>query len=309
MDVHDVIIIGSGAAGFAAGIYSVRYNLKTLVVGKDVGGQIAEAFEIDNYPGLPGVKGVELVNKFKEHAEKLGVNVRSFVEVSKVEKKKDSFLVTTSDNEQFYGKTVIFATGSGKRKMNIPGEKELAGRGVSYCATCDATFFRDKTVAVVGGGNVAVKSAIVLSDHAKKVYLIYRKTFDKMRAMPYWKDIAEKNPKIEMIFETVPVQILGESRVESVNIKGPAGVKPLKVDGVFVEIGSIPASGIAKEFGVRVDEKGFVIVQNDMYTNIPGVFAAGDLTTGSNHFEQIVTSVSEGAIAANSAYVYLKGGV
>ncbi len=306
MENYDVIIIGAGPAGFCAGIYSVRYNLKTLLIGKELGGQISEAWEVDNYPGLPGIKGMDMAKKFKEHAEKLGVGIKLFTEVSGVEKKGDGFLVKTGSDERFTGNAVIFATGSRKRKMGIPGEKKLAGKGVSYCATCDAAFFRDKTVAVIGGGNSAVRAAILLAEQSKKVYLIYRRTFDKMKAVPYWKEKARENPKIEMIFESAPTEILGEDRVESINIKGKEKQYKMEVDGVFIEIGSEPASSLAKELGAEVEGNGMVKTGRDMSTTIPGIFAAGDITGESNRFEQIVTAAAEGAIAAESAYNYVK---
>ncbi len=308
LEGYDVIIIGSGAAGFAAGIYSVRYNLKTLLIGRETGGQMAEAYEVDNYPGVFNIKGMELAKRFREHAERLGVEIILFEEVTGIKKGENKFLVKTGNGKEFSGRAVILATGSRKRKLGLPGEKELAGKGISYCATCDGPFFRDKTVAVIGGGNAAVKSAIMLSEHAKKVYIVYRKDYERMRAMPYWKELARKNGKIEMIFDSVPSELLGKEKLEGIKIKDRSGKETeLKADGMFVEIGSVPEAGLAGKLGAELTEEGLVVVSPGMSTNVKGLFAAGDLTTGSGHFEQIITSASEGAIAANSAYNYLRG--
>jgi thioredoxin reductase (NADPH) len=308
MDTYDVIVIGSGAAGFTAGIYAVRYNLKTLLIGKETGGQMAEAYEVDNYPGLLNIKGLELGNKFREHAEKLGVKIELFSEVKEIRKDGKKFRIKTDGGKEFSSKSVIFATGSKKRKLGIPREEELAGRGVSYCATCDGPFFKDKTIAVIGGGNAAVKSAVMLAEHAKRVYLIYRKGYEKMKAMPYWKEIAKKSKKIEMIFDSVPHELAGREKLEGIRIRNSSGKETIiEVEGMFVEIGSLPETSIAKNLGVKLDDKGLVVVRPDMSTNVKGFFAAGDMTTGSNHFEQIITSAAEGAIAANSAYNYLRG--
>ncbi len=302
--VYDVMIIGAGSAGYAAGIYATRFGMKTLLVGKEPGGQVNEAYEIDNYPGFLGISGIDLMTKFREHAEKLGVELVTS-EAFDIEKKGGNFIVKTKDKE-YGGKSVILATGSRKGKLGLPNERELTGKGVAYCATCDAMFFRDKVVGVIGGGNAAVKSALLLTEHAKKVYLIYRKSKENMRAMPYWVKKAEENKRIEMVFRAVPKGLKGKDKLESVVFERGGKDLEIRMDGMFVEIGWLPENSLAKKLGVSLDSEGKIKVGPGMETNVGGVFAAGDITNGSNGMEQIVTSCSEGAIASESAYNYVK---
>lgn len=302
--VYDVIIIGAGSAGYAAGIYATRFGLRTLLIGKEPGGQVNEAYEVDNYPGFLNISGIDLMAKFRGHAEKLGAEL-VVSEAIDVGKKGENFVVKTKDKEH-EGKAVILATGSRRRKLGLPNEKELTGKGVAYCATCDAPFFRDKVVGVVGGGNAAVKSALLLTEHAKKVYLIYRKAKEDMRAMPYWIKKAEENGKIEMVFQAIPKELKGKDKLESVVFEKDGKNLEIKMDGIFVEIGWLPENELAKRLGVSLDENGKIRISKDMSTNVEGVFAAGDITNGSNGMEQIVTSCAEGSIAAESAYNYVK---
>ena len=232
MEKHDVIIIGAGSAGYAAGIYATRFGLRTLLIGKEPGGQVNEAYEVDNYPGFLNISGIDLMTKFKEHAEKLGVEL-AVSEVVGVEKKGEGFAVKTKDKE-YEGKSVIFATGSRRRKLGLPNEKELTGKGVAYCATCDAMFFKDRVVGVIGGGNAAVKSALLLTEHAKKVYLVYRKAKEDMRAMPYWIKKAEENKRIEMVFKAIPKELKGKDKLESVVFEKERKNLEIKMDGIFV---------------------------------------------------------------------------
>lgn len=302
--VYDVIIIGVGSAGYAVGIYATRFGLRTLLIGKEPGGQTNEAYEVDNYPGFLNISGIDLMTKFKEHAEKLGAEL-VVSEAIDVGKKGENFVVKTKDKEH-EGKAVILATGSKKRKLGLPKEEEMTGKGVAYCATCDAMFFNDKIVGVAGGGNSAVKSALLLAEYAKKVYLVYRREKKDMRAMPYWVKKAEENDKIEMIFRSVPKEIKGKEKLESVVFEKDGKDLEIKMDGLFVEIGTDPENSLAKKLGVSLDEQGKIKVEKDMSTNVEGVFAAGDITNGSNGMEQIVTSCAEGSIAAESAYNYVK---
>jgi thioredoxin reductase (NADPH) len=306
MGVHDLVIIGAGPAGFSAGIYAARYKLDVLLVGREPGGQVNEAYEIDNYPGMMNIKGIDLSEKFKQHAERVGVKMELFSEVAEIKKKGPAFILKTDSGKELSARAVILAAGSRKRKLGLPGEDRLAGRGVSYCATCDAPFYKGKTVAVVGGGDTAVISAVMLAEHAKKVYLVYRKSFEQMRAVPYWKDAAKKNSRIKLVLDSVPLEFVGKGKLEAVKIKRGNKTESITVDGVFVEIGGEPASGLAKQLGAKLDADGFVVVGRDMSTNVPGFFAAGDVTNGSDHMEQIVTAAAEGAIAAKAAYNYLK---
>ncbi len=306
METYDVIIIGAGPAGYTAGIYATRFGLRALIIGKEPGGLANEAYEIDNYPGFAPISGIELMTKFKEQAEALGAGLVPFADADEIERKREGFVVKTADGKTYGGKAVILAMGSKKRKLEIPGEETFRGKGVAYCATCDAAFYKDKTVAVVGGGNSAVRAALLLTEHAKKVYLVYRKAKENMRAMPSVVKKAENNKKIEMIFRAAPKEILGSDKLETVVFEQNGKGLHLKVDGLFVEIGRIPETGIAKKLGVALDEKGNINVRKDMSTSVEGVFAAGDITNGSNGMEQIVTACAEGAIASETAYNYIK---
>jgi thioredoxin reductase (NADPH) len=306
METYDVIIIGSGAAGYTAGIYSTRFGMKTLMIGKEPGGQTNEAYEIDNYPGFVSVSGIELMTKFKEQAEFLGTEIIPFAEATDVEQKRKEFIVRTADGKTYEGRSLILAMGSRKRKLGLPGEDKFKGRGVAYCATCDAAFYKDKTVAVVGGGNAALKSALLLTEHAKKVYLVYRKEKRDMRAMPSVIKRAEKNKKIEMIFRANPKAIEGGDKLGNVTFDQDGEELRLEIDGLFVEIGWTPETPLAQKLDVTLDENGKIKVKNDMSTSVKGVFAAGDITNGSNNMEQITNACSEGAIAAESAYNHVK---
>jgi len=303
-EIYDLIIIGAGPAGLAASIYASRYKLNHLLLGAQIGGQINEIRKIENWPGDISVSGFDLLSRFSEHAKNLGVAPQneSVVEVKK--NTEDIFEIVTAKNIH-KTRAVIMAMGTEYRKMNIPGEKELTGKGVSYCATCDAMFFRDKVICVIGGGNAAVTSALGLTDFASKVYLIYRG--DRFSAEPIWLEKMANNPKIETIKNTSIIEIKGEQKVEKVILDNAyEDQNHLVVDGVFVEIGSDPGVELARKIGVETDEQGFINVNADMSTNISGVFAAGDITTGSNKFRQILTAASEGAVAANGAYKMLK---
>ncbi len=303
MEDYDVMILGAGAAGYAAAIYATRYNLSTLLIGKEPGGVASEAAEVENYPGYKSISGAELMEKMKEQAEKLGAKTKLFSEIIGIKKDDGKFTVKVDSGEEYSGKAVIVALGSKRRKLGIPGEKEFAGKGVAYCATCDAAFFKDKTVAVIGGSNSAAKAALVLAEGSKKVIIIYRRS--KVRAEPVLVDRMEAKKNIEFIYDAVPVEIKGDNVVRSVLIERQDEKKEVPVDGVFVEIGSDPEANITGMLGLEKDESGYVKVNEDMSTNVLGVFAAGDLTTGSDKFRQLTTSVSEGSLAADSVYRYI----
>lgn len=301
-NTYDLIIIGAGPAGLSASIYASRYKLNHLVLGAVTGGQMTEIYDIENYPGFPSISGQEIIAKFREHAENFGVKIKN---ESVVSMKKDGglFELVTAGNT-YKTKTVIMAMGAEYRRINIPGEKEFTGKGVSYCATCDAFFFRNKTVAVVGGGNSAVVVALELADVVSKVYIIYR---NKLSADPSWIEKMEHNPKIEKVPETQIIEIKGEGKVEKIVLDKPFNDKTtLPIDGVFVEIGSEPGVSLANKLGVATDDGNYIKVDEGMATNIPGIFAAGDITSGSNKFRQVITACSEGAIAANGVYKLLK---
>ncbi len=295
----EVIIIGGGPAGLTAALYLGRYKVKTLVITKEVGGLLNEASIIEDYPGIKRIKAVELAKAFEEHAKEWGAKIL-IDEVIDVKKEGDKFIVKTRDKE-FTAEAIILATGSRRRKLGVPGENLP---GVSYCAECDAPLFKDKVVAVVGGGNTAFHDAIVISGYAKKVYIIHRR--DKFRADPVLVEEAKKKG-IEFILNKVVVEIKGEGKVEKVILKDTktGEISELEVQGLFVAIGLEPNNELAKKLGVELDTDGRIKVDPCMRTNIEGVFAAGDITTGSCKFMQIITSAAEGAIAAKSAYEYL----
>jgi len=301
--MHDLVIIGSGPAGMTAGIYSAIYKLDTLVIGEKPGGYASDAYKILNYPGLPDIGGTDLMQKFRAHLDNFKIKQINDL-VTSILLKNNDFEITTKKNK-YFSKTIILASGSERKKLHIPGEIEFTGKGVAYCATCDAFFFKDKITAVIGGSDTAITSALQLTDYAKKVYIIFRK--DKLSAMPEWIEKASNNKKITFISNTNVKSINGGNSVESIELdKEYDSSKTLKIDGVFIEIGSAPLVTLVKNIGIKVNDKGFVIVEKNQGTNIKGFFAAGDVTTGSNGFEQIITASAEGAIAANSAFKYIQ---
>jgi thioredoxin reductase (NADPH) len=304
MDKYDVVILGAGPGGLGAAVYCARYNLKTLVIGKLIGGYAAEAHLVENYLGFKSISGIELCQKFKEHAEGLGAKILLGADVVSVKRTKGTFEVTSGENKKYACKAIVVALGTQRRKLECPNEDKFLGKGVSYCASCDAPFFKDKVVGVVGGSDAAGTIALMLSEHAKKVYIIYRK--EELRAEPITKKRIDENKKIEIIYKTNVKELKGSNRLESVILDKEGRTNELKIDGLFIEIGSVPSTVILKELGVEVTEEGYIKVKEDMSTSCPGVFAAGDITTASNGFRQIITAAAEGAVAANSIFKYIK---
>jgi len=299
----DVIIIGGGPAGYSAAIYCGRYKLKTLVITKEVGGLLNEISFVENYPGIKRIKGSELVKMFKEHAEEYGVKtlIDEVIDIKRDE--NNIFHVITRNGYEFFSKTIIIATGSQRNKLGIPGENLP---GVSYCAECDAPLFKNKIVGVVGGGNSAFHDALVLAQHASKVYIIHRR--EEFRADPDLIEKAKSNPKIEFLLNKEVVEIKGEKKVEKVVLKDAktGEIFELNLDGLFVAIGLKPISEIVKNLGVNTDNYGHIIVDECCKTNVPGIFAAGDVTQQLCNFRQIITAAAQGAIAALSAFKYIK---
>lgn len=304
-ELCDLIIIGAGPAGLGASIYASRYKLNHIVIGTEIGGQVVEAASIENYAGFASISGRELMEKFREQTEELGTKIIQDCAV-KITKENELFEVRTNTDNVFRSRSLIFALGMKPRKMNIPGEEELVGKGVSYCATCDAMFFRGKDVAVIGGGDSAATEALHLTEFANKVYLLYRD--GSLKFEPYWADKINQNQKIEMVASNNITAIRGSEnqRVAAVTYDYAGEKKELPVQGVFIEIGSVPGVAIAKDLGVMTDDQDYIIVDQTQATNISNVYAAGDVTTGSNKFRQIITAVSEGAVAAGSVYRALK---
>jgi thioredoxin reductase (NADPH) len=300
---YDLIVIGGGPAGLTASIYASRYKMNHIVIAKEPGGQANEAHKVENWPGTLSIGGLELGQNMREHVEKLGGNIL-MDSVSNISKEGDTWSVTTHTSN-YKTKFLILALGMEYRKLDIPGEKEFKGKGVSYCPTCDAPFFKDKVVAVVGGGNSAAGAAGLLSEYASKVFLIYRG--DKLRADPAYAEKFSKNDKVEIIYQTNIKEILGGKSVEKVKLdKTHNGSEELELQGVFIEIGSEPGVELAEQLGLKADDQGYVIVGIDQSTNVSGVYAAGDATTGSNKVRQIVTAAAEGAIASGSVYKKLQ---
>ena len=298
---YDLVIVGGGPAGICAGIYAIRRGVKTLIIEKGlVGGQIILAPEIGNYPGFENISGSELAARMEAHARESGVDFISS-EVLRIEVSGDVKKVSTSDNV-YDAKAVIIASGAVHRHLDVAGEEEFSGKGVSYCATCDGPLFKGKTVAVIGGGNHACEDAGYLADVAEKVYLIHRR--DEFRAEECRVDfIGGKG--VEFIFDSKVVEFRGDktlTRVKLENVKTKK-VSELPVDGVFVSIGVVPLHALAGEMGVIVDDMGYIQVDERQMTNIEGVFAAGDVTGG---IMQISTAVGEGCTASLSAYEYIK---
>lgn len=295
--MHDVIVIGGGPAGLSAAIYCARYMLSTLILAKDYGGAITGAHLVENYPGFEAISGMDLISNFEKQAKKLGVEIKT-EEAMGIKKEEDG---TFTINSKYKAKKVILAVGTYRRKLNIPGEGDFIGKGVSYCATCDAPFFREKIVGVVGGSNSAVRAAQLLAKYAEKVYIIYRR--DSLRAEPKLVEQVKNSDVIEVIYSTNIKEIKGEKFVNSVVFDSG---EVFMLDGLFIEIGSVPSVALPKELNVNLDENGYIIVDDAMRTNVKGVFAAGDVTTGSNQWRQVVTAVAEGGIAASSAYLEIE---
>ncbi|MDF2610358.1 MAG: trxB [Lachnospiraceae bacterium] len=301
--ILDLIIIGSGPAGLAAAIYAGRAELDTIIIEKSPisGGQIINTYEVDNYPGIPGISGFDLGTKFREHCDRLEMEFITG-EVIKFEVKDGIKVVTLDDEKVYRSKAVIIATGSNPRKLNVEGEEKLSGMGVSYCATCDGAFFKNRTTAVIGGGDVAVEDAIFLARLCKKVYVLHRR--DEFRAAKSLTTKLTAMENVEIIWDTKVEEIIGDTQVEQlriINLKTKEE-KILDVDGTFIAIGYNPSSEVYKEV-VEVDLSGFIVAGENCETNIPGVFAAGDIRT--KDLRQIITAASDGANAITAVERYL----
>ncbi len=300
---YDVIILGAGPAGFSAAMYAARGNVKTAIIDINMfGGQPSNYLEIENYPGFPLIGGFELMEKFEEHADKFGVDKFPMTEIQRVMLEGELKEIETSDTI-FKTKTIIIATGAKAKKLGIKGEDEFKGRGVSYCAICDGAFYKDKIVAVIGGGNSAVEEACYLTKFAQKVFIIHRR--NELRADKIVQERALKNNKIEFLYNTVPVEISGTNTVEKLIVKdiNTNETKELEISGVFPYIGFIPNT---ENFNAQIKQtpQGFIETDENMQTSIEGVYAAGDVRN--TPLRQVITSASDGAIAACSAVKYIE---
>jgi len=290
---YDLIIIGSGPAGLTAAVYAARYKLNTLILGKLPGGLAGSAHEVCNFPSYKKVGGFELMNKMIQQVKDFEIEIKQ-EEVLEMSGENNNFEVQTRKGK-YQAKKIIMATGSQRRKLDLEREQEFLGKGLSYCATCDAAFYKEKTVAVIGGSDAALTAALLLSKFAPKVYLIYRQE-KFVRAEPAWVEEVEKNERIEVLFNSTIVKLLGEEQLTGLELNNG---DELEVNGLFVEIGSVPNSVLATEMGIDL-EKEEIKVDKHQKTNVNGILAAGDLTN--NPLKQIITACSQGATAVYTAY-------
>lgn len=309
--LYDVIIIGTGVAGLSAGMYAGRFNLKTLVIGELPGGIITTTHLVENYPGIPSITGFDMGSVFMEHAQKFGAQlhfakateiIRTAVVDEKIQegqRKKVGAFKVKAGNEEFFGKTIIYATGTEYKKLGVQGEKELSGKGVSYCALCDGAFFKGKICCVVGGGDSSAIETLILAEHASKVYQFVRK--DVLRAEPVNLKKVMEHPKIEVRFNTEIKEIQGDAKVTGVTLKSG---EQLPIEGVFIAVGHLALSGLLAPLGVELDTHGQVKINRRSETNVPGIFAAGDVCD--TPFKQAITGASEGVVASYFAYQFVQ---
>lgn len=303
-DIYDVMILGAGAAGLTAGIYASRARLKTLILNEGaVGGQMVLTNEIANYPGVETTNGYALANVMKKQARDFGCTIRSNVKIARYALAGEIKQVELEDGRVFSARTVILAPGGKPRMLNIPGEETFKGRGISYCATCDGDFFTGKELIVVGGGNSALEEAVTLTNFASKVTIVHQ--FDQFQAFAHAIEEARKNPKINFVMESELRAFSGNGTLAKVTVEHlPTGALTEKtVDGVFIFIGYLPNTA-ALQGVIRLNERQEIVVDADMKTNLPGVFAAGDCIV--KKYRQVTTAVAEGTIAALSAAEYLR---
>ncbi|MEK7649191.1 MAG: FAD-dependent oxidoreductase [Patescibacteria group bacterium] len=302
---YDLAIIGTGAAGLAAALYAGRYKMKTIVFGSDFGGYTSIAGCIENYPGVPNIDGFDLMVNMKSQAVAVGAEVID-EKIETVTQQEGGFHLTTAQGKTYDVKTLIIATGTEHKHLGLPNEHELTSKGVHYCAVCDAPMYRDKTIAVVGGGDAAVKGVLLAAEYAKKVYVLVRGT--ALRAEPInAEQLKAFGDTIEVLFETEVKEIVGPQKFEKIVLSKPyLGSNELQLDGLFIEIGALPRVELAKQLGVELDSAGYIKAHPLMHTSVPGVYSAGDVTNIFNGFKQDITAAAMGAVAATSAFQYFK---
>ena len=301
---YDTVIVGAGVSGFGAAMYAGRFQMKTLVIGEISGGTIILTDIVENYPGFKKLTGMELAEKIKEHALEYGVE---FIEwkVTEVGRCEEGCFTISTGEKSFHTRAIIFATGTEWRKLNVPGEKKFANKGVHYCALCDGFFYNNKVIGVAGGSDSAAKEALLLTQYGRKVYIIYRGK--KIHPEPINMKRVEESHKIETINNTNIMEIKGNDKVKNVVFDRPyEGKKEFPLEAVFIEIGHTPLSKLAVDIGVKTNEKGEIKIDRDAKTNVPGVFAAGDVVD--TRFKQAITGVAEGVTAAYSAYLHINKG-
>ena len=303
-EVFDVIIIGAGAAGLTAGIYTSRAKLSTLILNEGaVGGQMVLTEEIANYPGVETIKGYELANTMKNQAKSFGCKIKSNIKISKYNFEDEVKEIELTDGRKFKSRTIILTPGGRPRSLNIEGEETFKGRGISYCATCDGDFFTGKEVVVVGGGNSALEEAVALTKYATKVTIVHQ--FDKFQAFEHAIQEASKNPKIAFLMESELRGFYGNGQLQKVEIEHLPSAKKreLKTDGTFIFVGYQPNTESLESL-VELNSRGEIVVNSEMKTNVKGIFAAGDCIN--KKYRQVTTAVAEGTIAALSASEYLR---
>lgn len=296
MKTYDLVIVGAGPAGITAGIYAKNFGLNCLIIGQESGGLINTAFKVENYPGIFNISGKDLTKKFEEHRKYLKVPLKK-ERVEKIIKGKLFKVLTNKD--EYQTKTIILAFGTETKKISIKNIDKF--KGVSYRSDDNTFLYKNKNIAVVGGANAAVMSAVAISEKAKKVYLIYRK--DKLRADAIWANKVKKIKNIEVIYKANVVELKGKNKLEKIVLDNN---KELEINGLLIESGYIPNTFLIHDLGIKTDNQGYVKVDKTQATNISGIFAAGDITTNSNEFRQIVTACSEAAIAVLGVFNFLK---
>lgn len=294
--MYDLIIIGAGSAGLPAGMYASRYKLRNCIIGAMPGGALATSHKVENYPGTLSASGREIMDRFTEHAVSAGTELIQD-EVMSVTKNESTFIVETASGKTLESRYVLLAIGNRYRHLGVPGEEKFLGAGVSYCATCDGNFFRNRTVALVGGGNTAITEALYLAEICKEVHILVRGK--QFRAETVWVDQITKHGNIHVHFETSIASIEGGFSVEKCMMTDGS---ELAVDGVFVAIGNEPNTSIIDNLSPEKDTAGYVIVDKRQETSVPGLYAAGDITTNSNKFQQTIMSAAEGCLAAHSIH-------
>jgi thioredoxin-disulfide reductase len=303
--IYDLIIVGGGPAGITAGIYAGRQRMKTLLIAKEFGGQMTEkATEVCNYPGFPRISGSELIEKFVEHLKAQEFVEIKMAEAEKIEKEGDIFTITTTETEKLQAKSVIVATGADPRPLEVAGEKEYIGKGVSYCVTCDGPVFKNKVVAIIGGGNCGLEAALFMQNYATKIYVL--EFGSELKADQENKNDIEKSDKIEVIFNAKTTEIKGDQMVSAIAYEdqNTKEIKTLEVQGIFIEIGTQPATALVKDLVDFTKRDEIVSDKETFMTKTPGLFAAGDNNAGP--YKQIVTAAGEGCKTALAAYDYLR---
>jgi thioredoxin reductase (NADPH) len=299
-NIYDLVVVGGGVAALSSALYAGRYKMSTIMFTDSFGGVTSNAHTIWNYPGFLEITGMDLISKMVEQINNLNIPIK-YEKVMDIKKQDDVFIINT-DQETVKARKVLLAIGKKKRALNIENEDKFLGKGVHYCATCDGAFYKDKVVGVIGGSDAAVTAALLLSEIAKKVYLIYRGS--QLRAEPMWLDSLFKQENVEIVYNSEIKELIGSEKLEKIKLKDDT---EMALDGIFIEIGHVPNTELLDKLSIQLDDHGEIIVDKAQRTNVEGVFAAGDCT---NHTElkQIVTSTSQGAIASYHMFLDIKSG-